>query len=47
MEALDAAAMRVLSGEEIPKVYDLPPYGYETVDDFYNAFSNLEKPLTF
>ena len=47
MEALDAAAMRVLTGEETPKVYDLSPYGYKTVDDFYNTFTHLEKPSVF
>lgn len=38
MEALSAAALRVLNGQEVAKTYDLVPYGYESMDAFYAAF---------
>ena len=43
MEALAAAARRVLQGEETAKIYDLPPYGYASTEDFYLAFPMAER----
>ncbi|MGI5971543.1 MAG: butyrate kinase [Oscillospiraceae bacterium] len=43
MEALAEGARRVLSGQEEAKTYDLPPYGFKTVDEFYAAFPQAKR----
>ena len=44
MEALAAAALRVLNGEEIPKIFDLPPANYDSVEAFLAEFSQVRAP---
>lgn len=38
MKALAMGGLRVLNAEEIPQVYDLPPDGYSSVDEFYKDY---------
>ena len=38
MQALARAACRVLDGLDIPKEYTRPPYGFESIEQFYSAF---------